>query len=98
MSDQLHGRFYAERTSLCVHHIKGWMDPSAGVTVDDLFKKQNLLTFPGIEPPVLRLSTETLATMPITLLGVGQTVEEITSHSLPSILKQVPSVTGVVFL
>lgn len=61
-------------------------------------EEKNLLTLPGIEPTILRLSTHTLATMSITLIGVGQAVEGITCRSLSWILKQVPGVTGLVFL
>ena len=79
------------------------------LTTHDTHNRQISMPPVGFEPtisagerpaplPVLRLSTHTLATMSITLLGVGRTVEDITCRSLTWILKQVPGVTGVVFL
>jgi hypothetical protein len=98
MSDQLNFTVGLTPRSLCAHQIKGWMGPRAGVTVDDLVKKK--ISWPCREsnPPVLRFYTHTLATMPITLLGVGQTVEDTTCRSLTWILKQFPGVAGVDFL
>lgn len=67
----------------------------AGVTVDDLVKKKISWT---CRESNLRLSTHTIATVSIMLVGVGQTIEDITCCSLTWIPKQVPDVTGVVFL
>jgi hypothetical protein len=96
----LHGRFDTAERSPCAHQIKGCMGPRAGVTVTIWWRKKSLDLVGNWTPPlpVTRLSTHTLATTSITLLGVGRTVEDITCHSLAWILKQVPGVTGVVFL